>query len=728
MESLPLVPGYTFRDPTIQDYKLKQKFGYFNGFRVVRDSNIGIGRRLIDTASSAFSSHPDPVEYDPSLTYGRVREYGYPQVIPNYVLFAQKCLNFKGFFRQGVFNSPNEHFRIRHVNIIYFLEDDTMSVMERPVDNSGLQQGRLVRRGKILKNTRGDAYTWKDLNVGINLSIYGVVYHTVDCDTFTREFLCSQGIDVGDKEEAPPDPYTQLRQSKSKAPSRLTPVSDDSRRRFLEYDTMVLKFEATWNNDYYQILYFLTDDTIAIREIHQLNDGKDPTTMLLKRTKVPKNWKGMPSTYPSIYMECGDPEVTEYYTPTDLRIGDTIFIFGRRFFLFDCDPFTRKYYSGMLGLVQPEKIQPPTEEPKTLPEYVPPPHIKFGTPEDTLAGCLSMLPKSPKKDVIRQIFNFPKKLRYSMKMDAVHPEDENRDFILEYNLNDGSMQISEPEKRNSGRRGGTFLSTMLVPKPGTNRDNPLYYTPEDFYIGAKINCFNHRFVINGADLYVYRYIKANPEKFCEELRDNMRNYFVRQGLIQDEIDSTSKRIQEEADRKRDLDPTIGSPFKDDFDTAPCVKQFAEQALHKYEGEHGEYRPPTPPPEELCPGLTKVEEPLPLENYCPLQKQEKSKQVLTQTKKQLKWADQIHRDKGGHPIISCQKELPECKTHIAQECVPPHYFKDRDRRFEVGQLMYEKASSPAKPDIPPSQPLFNRETGERTITMLHDKCRGPYPPI
>lgn len=44
-----------------------------------------------------------------------------------------------------------------------------MSVMEPPVDNSGLQQGRIVRRGKILKNTRGDAYHWKDLNVGIDL-------------------------------------------------------------------------------------------------------------------------------------------------------------------------------------------------------------------------------------------------------------------------------------------------------------------------------------------------------------------------------------------------------------------------------------------------------------------------------------------------------------------------------------------------------------------------------
>ncbi|XP_012263647.2 EF-hand domain-containing protein 1-like [Athalia rosae] len=727
MESLPLVPGYTFRDATIQDHKLKQKFDYLNGFRILRDSNIGIGRRPIDTASSAFAGPENPIEYDPSLTYGRVREYGYRQVIPHYVLFAQKCLNFKAFFRQGVFNSPNEHFRIRHVNIIYFLEDDTMSVMEPPIDNSGLQQGRIVKRGKILKNTRGNTYHWKDLNVGIDLGIYGVVYHTVDCDLFTREFLRSQGVDVGDKEEPPPDPYTQLRQLKNKVPTRLTPVADDTRRRFLEYDTMVLKFYATWNDDCYQILYFLTDDTIAVREVHQPNDGKDPTAMLLKRTKLPKNWKDKPSTYPAIYMEYGDPEVIEYYTPRDLKIGDTIFVFGRRFFLYDCDPFTRKYYSEMLGLVQPERIQPPSEKQKPLPEYVPPPHIKFGTPEDTLAGCLSMLPKPPRTDVIRQVFNFPKKLRYSMKMEAVHPEDEGREFILEYSLSNGTIQISEPEKRNSGRRGGTFLSTMLVPKPGTGRDNPIYYTPEDFLIGAKINCFNHRFIITGADLYVYRYIKANPEKFCEQIRDNIRNYFVREGLIQDEIDATAKKIQEEADSKRDLDPTVGEPFKDDFDTAPCVEQFTEQALRKYEGEHGELRQPTPPPEELCPGLTTVTEPIPVDNYCALQYKDEPEKFFSQPKKELKWADQIQNDRAGHPIIACQQELPECKTTIPHECIPPHYFKDRDHRFEVGQLMYEMATEPPKPEIPSSPPLIGREPGQRTMTMLRNSCRGPYPP-
>ena len=77
---------------------------------------------------------------------------------------------FKAFFRQGVFGSPNEHFRIRYVNILYYLEDDTISVIEPRIDNAGFDQGRLVRKGKIAKNSRGDVFHWKDLNVGMDIS------------------------------------------------------------------------------------------------------------------------------------------------------------------------------------------------------------------------------------------------------------------------------------------------------------------------------------------------------------------------------------------------------------------------------------------------------------------------------------------------------------------------------------------------------------------------------
>ncbi len=37
------------------------------------------------------------------------------------------------------------------------------------------------------------------------------------------------------------------------------------------------------------------------------------------------------------------------YKPQDLRIGAFINVHGRDFFLFDCDAFTRKYYTVGMG-------------------------------------------------------------------------------------------------------------------------------------------------------------------------------------------------------------------------------------------------------------------------------------------------------------------------------------------------------------------------------------------
>lgn len=114
-----------------------------------------------------------------------MKGYAYRQFIPQYALFAHKCLCFKAFFRQGVFNSPNEHFRIRHVNLVYFLEDDTLTVMEPPVDNAGFQQGRLVKRGKIVKNVNGDTLHWKDFNIGIDVcTFYEYLHHNFSIFSF----------------------------------------------------------------------------------------------------------------------------------------------------------------------------------------------------------------------------------------------------------------------------------------------------------------------------------------------------------------------------------------------------------------------------------------------------------------------------------------------------------------------------------------------------------------
>lgn len=154
----------------------------------------------------------------------------------------------------------------------------------------------------------------------------------------------------------------------------------------------------------YKILYFLEDDTVSIKELKENDEGRDRFPMFLRRLKLPKNWKKQPITFPNVYFEVSGDEISEYYQPKDFRVGETIFVYGRKFLLLDCDKFTRKYYEEVLK--NPQGMKREIRFPyKPTPQNPLPDYIGLGTPEDSLASCFSLVPKPPKKDVIRYLIN-----------------------------------------------------------------------------------------------------------------------------------------------------------------------------------------------------------------------------------------------------------------------------------------------------------------------------------
>lgn len=239
-------------------------------------------------------------------------------------------------------------------------------------------------------------------------------------------------------------------------------------------------------------------------------------------------------TYPSICMELSDQEVSEYYSPRDLLVGGTIFVFGRKFLLLDCDRFTRCYYERMLKIIQPDAVQLGSPERRT-PRKELPTYLGLGTPEDSIASHHSLVPKSPRKDVVTYLVNMNKFLRYGCVLDNAHPEDSIRRFVLSLSLADGTITIMESTIRNSGIRGGRFLSPKKVWKPDCNPDAPEYYTAKDFFIGAIIIVFSHRFRIVSTDLYVYRYMQAHPEMFASNAIETVRNYLLGEGHLKDDL-------------------------------------------------------------------------------------------------------------------------------------------------------------------------------------------------
>ena len=50
-------------------------------------------------------------------------------------------------------------------------------------------------------------------------------------------------------------------------------------------------------------------------------------------------------------------------------------------------------------------------------------------------------------------------------------------------------------------------------KPGSSAEKPVFYGPQDFYIGAVIDVFRHRFVITNADAFVLNFMEQHASQF-----------------------------------------------------------------------------------------------------------------------------------------------------------------------------------------------------------------------
>jgi hypothetical protein len=118
-----------------------------------------------------------------------------------------------------------------------------------------------------------------------------------------------------------------------------------------------------------------------------------------------------------------------------------------------------------------------------------------------------------------------KVLKFGAVMDSTRPEDQGREFTISYRLVDDKIAVYERPVRNSGWMGGKFLDYSRLQKAGSSNDDPVYYGPHDFYIGAMLDFHGHRFCLNAADPFVLEFMEKNPNCFPEHVKQNLRDYF-----------------------------------------------------------------------------------------------------------------------------------------------------------------------------------------------------------
>jgi hypothetical protein len=431
-----------------------------------------------------------------------------------YIKNCGLVLCFYGYFKEAVHESQLENYRVRQCEIFFFLEDDSISIVERKVENSGVPQGTFAKRGRMTKSLENETfYNLEDLQIGHTIQVYGRKLFITDCNASTRRYLveqCGRDSSFLSPVAGEEDMYTTMRAEFMSretgrddtvvhnimknpmtefAEAQLGNTVDNSTRQgFLEYGRQVLKFDCYWDDreslfgdvQRLTLIYYLYDDTIEI-----LNVG-GAFNKMVKRGKL--------------YRNRDDPK-SEAWHWTDFTIGSEISVYSKKLFFAAADTFTYEFYDARnMPLSAP--IQQTSEDQVHAVRELPP-YNGYGSEEDSLASCVgSLVPTVPHKKLGEN-----KIMRFMAKMESRNPEDMDRNFTISFYLIDNTVQIHEPPKRNSGIVGGSFLSRMKL------RTAEGLITQEYFYVGAEIQLAGHPFILVDADEGTLKHMEGNAETF-----------------------------------------------------------------------------------------------------------------------------------------------------------------------------------------------------------------------
>merc|ERR1719272_646227 len=381
----------------------------------------------------------------------------------------------------------------------------------------------------MILTSRPECYSWTDLSMPMDLSIYSRVFRVYDCDDFTKSFYANEGINLGDSEGLPDDPYKETRRMinfKQNPPDQAEMKNYNEVRlgggrangnlhSFLENDRKVLSFSIFWEDKtydggdkFYTLNYFLSNNSLEIKEISEQNNGKYAFPMLLKRQKLAK--KPILTHCPGMSLRTED-----YYLPQDLECGMSFEVYGRNCLIYDCDSFTKEWYARNVGMTQnPVALRKP--RPNLVYQAVPP-HTGYGTEEDSMNGVLHLTGKAPKVDMKKMFKQDMHILRFNAKLVSTEPDDETREFIISFFCGDDTIQVYEVCDKNSGRIGGKFMERKKHLSPVTKA----YYSEKDFLIGRTCFLGGFKFQLLSADNYTEKYMNDNPDQFPEAAIENI---------------------------------------------------------------------------------------------------------------------------------------------------------------------------------------------------------------
>lgn len=428
-----------------------------------------------------------------------------PTSLPKWVKYDRQVLRF--------FATAEESSETRFFILYFYLVDDTVQV-EMCQDSKGSRPHvPFINRHIATNGLTGNIISFPSLQVGERVEIFKHVFQLCACDAFTRDFLKENGCPQPANIEMGPESQKSQDAQSAAAEAYLNRKSKLDKRQFYKHDGQVLCFTAslpTYLDDQsppdpartFAIRYFLGDDTVEIIET-SARKRTDQFKKFLVRQLLPKK-----SAFSHDFIATDSPRLFDeklHVHWKDLRIGGYLWIFGQEVLLTSVDSFTKQWYMEHLDLN--------ANDMEALPVHLPEPcpltrkvakHdgiAAIGSAEDSMQNCLSLLPKPCRKDWHQWAENQGRVL--SVRAQFAHPckEDEERSFVIQYYLEDGTLAIFEETQK--GRQGGKFLGRTKVPRPQSDG----YYTEQDLCVGNRLFIFGHEYVLESHDEYTRKFFQ-----------------------------------------------------------------------------------------------------------------------------------------------------------------------------------------------------------------------------
>ncbi|KAJ2997203.1 EF-hand domain-containing member C2 [Globomyces sp. JEL0801] len=474
-KQLPFLPGHQFDiGKSRANERKSHAFDYCNQVPIFKGEAKGIGGKPL-TGQLEQRVHTSLDSYPHTNASG--------EAVPAWVAFDRKVLRFYGYFQECVHERREEKYRVR-------------------------RRHRIPKAGAL----NGQHFVVSDFNVGKEITLYSRTIKLVGCDQFTRDFLTKLHTEVPSNEAFPPDPYeTHRNEMLSRMKATRPSVPNLSLKQFLENDRHVLRFYCVWDDStsvfgdlrHMVVHYYLSDDTMEIKESIPANSGRESNTLFLRRCRLPKR------PHVNSYSSTTENQSNDYFTDADLMLGSVIHLYGRPFVICDCDEFTKNYYREHYDVYDfdPVRIQEFQDDTSNVPFFDAAAHQQVAQASEPSALLIGA--DSQKKDFKKLMSYDGITLRFLGQLVSAKQVDRDRKFVISLHLADDTISIFEPRARNSGIIGGKFLENRRIKKGKTNQ----YFGPEDFYIGAELVFFQHHFLITGADEYAVKFMDLNANLF-----------------------------------------------------------------------------------------------------------------------------------------------------------------------------------------------------------------------